>query len=170
MYDPDICLETIKLMKAGLESAGLKAYLMVQPVGFHTQEIADNPEGYMDLPEFPFAMEPRLLTRRDAHEFARKAYNIGVRYMGGCCGFEPYHIRAIAEELCVERGRRPPGADMHPGSDGLKLSVMKTQGQRANDEYWQKLVPASGRTRVKTLADMPNGNQNGNQNEYQNGN
>ena len=54
MYDPEICLETLAMMKAGLESAGLKAYLMVQPVGFHTQEVARNPEGYMDLPEFPF--------------------------------------------------------------------------------------------------------------------
>ena len=23
--------------------------------------------------------------------------------MGGCCGFEPYHIRAMAEELAKER-------------------------------------------------------------------
>jgi betaine-homocysteine S-methyltransferase len=23
--------------------------------------------------------------------------------MGGCCGFEPYHIRAISEELMNER-------------------------------------------------------------------
>ena len=25
---------------------------------------------------------------------------------------------------------------------------------RANDEYWRKLVPASGRTRIKQLADI----------------
>ena len=24
---------------------------------------------------------------------------MGVRFIGGCCGFEPYHIRAIAEEV-----------------------------------------------------------------------
>ena len=44
-------------------------------------------------------MESRLLSRRDCHDFARKAYDLGVRYLGGCCGFEPYHIRAIAEEV-----------------------------------------------------------------------
>ena len=27
---------------------------------------------------------------------------MGVRYIGGCCGFEPYHIRAIAEEVRKE--------------------------------------------------------------------
>ena len=33
------------------------------------------------------------------HKYARQAYDLGVRYIGGCCGFEPYHIRAIAEEV-----------------------------------------------------------------------
>ncbi len=45
------------------------------------------------------AMETRMLNRFDVHQFARKAYELGVRYIGGCCGFEPYHIRAIAEEV-----------------------------------------------------------------------
>jgi len=44
-------------------------------------------------------MEPRTLTRWDVHKYARRAYDLGVRYIGGCCGFEPYHIRAIAEEV-----------------------------------------------------------------------
>ena len=45
------------------------------------------------------ALEPRTLTRWDVHKYARRAYDMGVRYIGGCCGFEPYHIRAIAEEV-----------------------------------------------------------------------
>ena len=45
------------------------------------------------------AFEPRTLTRWDVHKYARKAYDMGVRYIGGCCGFQPYHIRAIAEEV-----------------------------------------------------------------------
>ena len=40
-------------------------------------------------------------------KYAREAYNLGIRYIGGCCGFEPYHIRAMAEELRTERGRLP---------------------------------------------------------------
>ena len=24
---------------------------------------------------------------------------MGIRYIGACCGFEPYHVRAIAEEV-----------------------------------------------------------------------
>lgn len=45
------------------------------------------------------ALEPRTVTRWDVHKYARQAYDLGVRYIGGCCGFEPYHIRAIAEEV-----------------------------------------------------------------------
>ena len=48
---------------------------------------------------FLLAMEPRKVTRWDVHKYARQAYDLGVRYIGGCCGFEPYHIRAIAEEV-----------------------------------------------------------------------
>lgn len=45
------------------------------------------------------ALEPRLMTRWDAHKFGRDAYNAGIRFIGGCCGIEPYHIRAVAEEV-----------------------------------------------------------------------
>ena len=31
--------------------------------------------------------------RWDMHKYAREAFDLGVRYIGGCCGFEPYHIR-----------------------------------------------------------------------------
>ena len=29
------------------------------------------------------------------HRYAREAWELGVRYIGGCCGFEAYHIRAV---------------------------------------------------------------------------
>ena len=44
-------------------------------------------------------METRLLTRFDMHKYTRKAYDMGIRYIGACCGMEPYHVRAIAEEV-----------------------------------------------------------------------
>ena len=56
-------------------------------------------------------MEPRQITRWEAARFARAAYDLGIRYIGGCCGFEPYHIRAMAEELTKERnGKLPEGS------------------------------------------------------------
>ena len=78
---------------------------------------------FIDLPEFPFGLEPRILTRWDMHRYARQAYELGVRYIGGCCGFEAYHIRAIIEELAPERGGKLSQAcekhDMWGG--GLKM-------------------------------------------------
>ena len=53
----------------------------------------------LDNQLFPKALEPRICTRWDMHKYARDAYELGVRYIGGCCGFEPYHIRAVAEEV-----------------------------------------------------------------------
>ena len=64
------------------------------------------------------ALEPRLLTRWEVQTFARQAYEMGVRYIGGCCGFEPYHIRAIAEE--VHHSRHLP---YEPRSQGLGTRI-----------------------------------------------
>eukprot|EP00057_Strongylocentrotus_purpuratus_P013915 XP_011668389.1 PREDICTED: uncharacterized protein LOC589758 [Strongylocentrotus purpuratus] len=45
-YDPDTALKTLAMMKEGLEKAGLQRYLMAQPLGYHAQEITDDPRGY----------------------------------------------------------------------------------------------------------------------------
>lgn len=68
------------------------------------------------------ALEPRICTRWDMQKYAREAYELGVRYIGGCCGFEPYHIRAIAEELAKERKTLPNASEKHePWGEGLKM-------------------------------------------------
>ena len=60
------------------------------------------------------------------HKFARDAYELGVRYIGGCCGFQPYHIRAVAEELAEERGKLPEGSEKHiQWAGGLRKPSMK---------------------------------------------
>lgn len=143
-FDPFVALEAIKKMKAGLDAAGLKPYLMVQPLAFHTPDAGR--QGFIDLPEFPFALEGRICTRWDMHRYAREAYDIGVRYIGGCCGFEPYHIRAVAEELAVERGCKPEGSEKHDmWGAGLMMHTKPWVRARANREYWENIHPASGR-------------------------
>lgn len=54
-FDPTICVEAVKLMKEGVEKAGLKAHYMVQPLAFDTPDC--NCQGFIDLPEFPFGNE-----------------------------------------------------------------------------------------------------------------
>lgn len=145
-FDPFVCLEAMKKIKKGLEEGGFlgKVHMMVQPLGFHTPDAGK--QGFIDLPEFPFALEPRICTRFDMARFAREAYDLGVRYIGGCCGFEPYHIRAVAEELSAERGRRPiAGGKWIPGAGGLAMHTKPWVRARASAEYWNQLLPASGR-------------------------
>lgn len=72
--------------------------------------------------KFLTALEPRVCTRWDMQRYARQAYELGVRYIGGCCGFESYHIRAVSEELANERGKYPESSKKHdPWGEGLKM-------------------------------------------------
>lgn len=77
-----------------------KALTLVRPSLSHnvSSEVEWHTLTFFSLSLFP-ALEPRILTRWDMHRYAREAYDLGVRYIGGCCGFEPYHIRAIAQEV-----------------------------------------------------------------------
>uniref|UniRef100_A0A3Q1EE04 Betaine--homocysteine S-methyltransferase 1-like n=1 Tax=Acanthochromis polyacanthus TaxID=80966 RepID=A0A3Q1EE04_9TELE len=136
-FDPMTSVKAVKLMKEGVEKAGLKAHFMVQPLAYHVPD--STYLGFTELPEFPFALEPRMVTRWDVHKYAREAYKAGIRYIGGCCGFEPYHIRAVAEELAAERGIIPPASEKH-GTWCAGLEMHTKPWVR----YWENLLHASG--------------------------
>ena len=70
--------------------------------------------------------------------YARAAHEIGVQFIGGCCGFEPYHIRAMAEELAGERGGRLPEVSKELGLivDGLKKNVRGHIQERCVSMFW----------------------------------
>jgi betaine-homocysteine S-methyltransferase len=55
---------------------------------------------------FPTALDPLMCTRYEIADFAREAYDLGVGYLGVCCGAGPHHIRSMAEAL----GRTPPAS------------------------------------------------------------
>ncbi|XP_076332417.1 S-methylmethionine--homocysteine S-methyltransferase BHMT2-like [Tachypleus tridentatus] len=91
-------------------------------------------------------MEPRTCSRWDIHRFAKEANNLGVSYFGGCCGFEPYHIRAIAEELAEERRKIPNASEKHVmWCGGLRMHTKPWVRARACRSYWEKINPFSGR-------------------------
>ena len=113
-FDPFVSIECVRKMKAGLDAVGLHPYLFIQPLAYYTPDAGR--QGFIDLPEFPFALEPRVATRFtfptllnllspthctrwDMHKYAREAFDLGVRYIGGCCGFEAYHIRWVLDHL-----------------------------------------------------------------------
>ncbi len=59
---------------------------------------------------FPTALDPFVCTRYELGDFAREAFELGVTYLGVCCGAGPHHIRAVAEAI----GRRPPASRYSP--------------------------------------------------------
>jgi betaine-homocysteine S-methyltransferase len=55
---------------------------------------------------FPTALDPFTCNRYEIAEFAREAQQLGIGYLGVCCGAAPHHIRGLAEAL----GRTPPAS------------------------------------------------------------
>jgi betaine-homocysteine S-methyltransferase len=60
-------------------------------------------EGLPEGRPFPTALDPFTCNRYEIAEFARAAHDLGVSYLGVCCGAAPHHIRSMAEAL----GRTP---------------------------------------------------------------
>ena len=48
---------------------------------------------------FPTALDPLYCNRYEIGAFAKQAYDLGVRYLGVCCGASPMHIREVAEAV-----------------------------------------------------------------------
>ena len=65
---------------------------------------------------FPIQLEPFQCTRFEMADFALRARDIGVDYIGICCGGGPHHVRAMAEALGRETpaSRYSPAIELHP--------------------------------------------------------
>jgi len=92
----------------------VNTYVAALPVPYRTtpeqptfQSLRD-PEWshFPDGRPFPTALDPFTCNRYEIADFARRAYDLGVRYLGVCCGAAPHHIRSMAEAL----GRTPPAS------------------------------------------------------------
>jgi len=65
---------------------------------------------------FPIALDPFTCTRFEMADFAIAARDLGVGYIGVCCGGAPHHVRAMAEALgrTVPASRYSPDLSLHP--------------------------------------------------------
>ncbi len=59
---------------------------------------------------FPTGLDPFTCTRYELAEFTTAALDLGVRYLGICCGAGPHHVRAMAEAA----GKQPPASRYSP--------------------------------------------------------
>jgi betaine-homocysteine S-methyltransferase len=116
--------------------ANVNVHVAALPVPYRTNEAEPTFQSLTDpdcdvIPggrPFPSALDPFVCNRYELEDFARKAYDLGVRYLGVCCGAGPHHIRAVAEGL----GRRPPASRYSP--DMSKHAFYGTD-ERVKDEY-----------------------------------
>ena len=65
---------------------------------------------------FPVALDPFLLTRFEMADFTVQARDMGISYIGICCGAGPHHVRAMAEALGreVAASEYSPDLNLHP--------------------------------------------------------
>ena len=62
------------------------------------------------------SLDPFLLTRFEMAEFTLRARDMGINYIGICCGAGPHHVRAMAEALGrnVLASEYSPDLNLHP--------------------------------------------------------
>ncbi len=103
-------------------------YLACQPVAYRTP--ADKPD-FTSLPEFPYALDPLQLTRKEMADYALRARDIGINFIGACCGTVAMHIREMARVLnklpedsrvWKKGGEKPMSAYEYYDHDNLKAS------------------------------------------------
>jgi betaine-homocysteine S-methyltransferase len=112
-------------------------YVAAQPVPYRTTEAQPT---FQSLREpgaeraFPVALDPFVHTRFEMADFAVKARELGVNYIGICCGAGPHHVRAMAEAL----GRKVPASKYSPDmSVHPMLGSSVKQQDRAYLDDWK---------------------------------
>jgi len=92
--------------------------IAIQPVPYRTDAAAPTMETLRFAGEraFPVALESFGCTRFEMAQFALDARDLGVDYVGICCGAGPHHVRAMAEALGreVPASKYSPSMDLHP--------------------------------------------------------
>jgi betaine-homocysteine S-methyltransferase len=90
--------------------AAVSCHVAALPVPYRTHDEHPTFQSLRD-PEFdgqpfPTALDPFTCSRYELAAFGEAALELGVRYLGVCCGAGPHHIRSLAEAV----GRRPPAS------------------------------------------------------------
>jgi betaine-homocysteine S-methyltransferase len=91
----------------------------VQPVPYRTSTAEPTMQALRSAHgerAFPVALDPFTCTRFEMAQFAVQARELGVDYVGICCGAGPHHVRAMAEALGreVPASKYSPSMELHP--------------------------------------------------------
>src|SRR6202158_3957548 len=91
LRSPEHTLPLMRQMRAAVPG-----YIACQPVAYRTPK--DKPD-FTSLPEFPLELDPLQLTRKEMGDYALRAREIGINYIGSCCGSVAMHVREMARAL-----------------------------------------------------------------------
>lgn len=92
------------------------AYVGSQPVAYRTT--AERPD-FTSWEAFPYALDPMQLSRQEMADFALRAHEAGLSYIGSCCGSVQAHVRAMARVL----GKLPEDERDWRSSSGRAMSA-----------------------------------------------
>jgi betaine-homocysteine S-methyltransferase len=123
----------------------LKCHVAALPVPYRT---TDKHPTFFNLPDnngcgcpsphgrtFPTAMDPLQCNRYEIGNFAKEVFDLGVKYIGVCCGASPMHIREVAEavgfRVPASRFRENMSKHFMYGSDKKIPKHMKEYGNIA---------------------------------------
>jgi betaine-homocysteine S-methyltransferase len=104
--------------------AAVTGYIGCQPAAYRTP--ADQLD-FTALPEFPYALDPLQLTRAQMADYAMQARDMGVNYIGSCCGAVAAHVRAMARAL----GKLPAEEREWRSNSGKPMSAYEYYGHDA---------------------------------------
>ncbi len=121
------CLRPPSHMLKAMEEMrkAVSGYLACQPVAYRTPR--EKPD-FTSLPEFQLGLDPLQLTRKEMGDYARQAREIGINYIGSCCGSVAIHVREMAKTLgklseddriWKKGGEKPMSAFEYYGHDQL---------------------------------------------------
>jgi betaine-homocysteine S-methyltransferase len=91
MRDPQRMYPIIEEMRSAT-----RAYLAAQPVAFRC---SNEVPWFTANPAFPDKLEQIMMTRYEMGDFATRARELGVNYIGSCCGSVGTHVREMAKTL-----------------------------------------------------------------------
>jgi len=103
---PNTMIEVIEEIKKKCPNVHLAAL----PVAYRTTE--KEPTFYnitdkeLNQQAYPDGLDPLFVSITEIRDFTKKAFDLGVRYFGICCGNSGHFTRAMAESL----GRSPPAS------------------------------------------------------------
>jgi betaine-homocysteine S-methyltransferase len=94
-------------------------HVAAQPVPYRTTPAQPTFQSLRDADgarNYPLGLDPFVCTRFEMADFAVAARDLGVNFIGICCGGAPHHVRSMAEALgrTVPASRYSPDMAQHP--------------------------------------------------------